>query len=97
MENSDSMQKLQQEKLQPLVDGNKWNIAWSSSIEEVNPSEDQYTMIIAHEFFDALPFHLLEVRIMFVLIQTHSYVPYSEVRRDGAKCSSHQTPTQQSR
>ncbi|KAI0342727.1 DUF185-domain-containing protein [Trametopsis cervina] len=60
VENSDSMQKLQQEKLQPLVDGNKWTIAWANSIEEVNPSEGQYTMIIAHEFFDALPFHLLE-------------------------------------
>jgi NADH dehydrogenase [ubiquinone] 1 alpha subcomplex assembly factor 7 len=38
-------------------------VAWHESIEEVPVEEDDmYTMFIAHEFFDALPIHVFEVK-----------------------------------
>jgi NADH dehydrogenase [ubiquinone] 1 alpha subcomplex assembly factor 7 len=61
VENSESMKNLQAEKLQELVEEAKWNLSWKNNIDEVENSEQQYTMVIAHEFFDALPFHLLQV------------------------------------
>jgi NADH dehydrogenase [ubiquinone] 1 alpha subcomplex assembly factor 7 len=55
------MKNLQAEKLQELVEEAKWNLSWKNNIDEVENSEQQYTMVVAHEFFDALPFHLLQV------------------------------------
>ena len=62
VENSASMRQLQSGKLQSIAEVNGWNISWVSSLDEVHHEEEIYTMIVAHEFFDALPFHLLEVR-----------------------------------
>lgn len=36
-------------------------LLWHDMIEDIHEDGDLYTMLIAHEFFDALPFHLLEV------------------------------------
>ncbi|KAH9998921.1 S-adenosyl-L-methionine-dependent methyltransferase [Russula vinacea] len=33
---------------------------WHDSIEDVPTADGVYTMLVAHEFFDALPFHLIE-------------------------------------
>lgn len=41
-------------------------MTWHDSIEEILEQEvdkDTYTVVIAHEFFDALPVHLIEVSI----------------------------------
>lgn len=38
-----------------------WNIQWHDNLDEIAPTDEQYTMVLAHEFFDALPFHLIEV------------------------------------
>ena len=37
-------------------------IHWHDSIDDVPAANSIYTMLVAHEFFDALPFHLIEVR-----------------------------------
>lgn len=61
VENSDSLRATQATNLQPWAERNKLNLAWKSNIDEVDYSDKHYTMIVAHEFFDALPFHLLQV------------------------------------
>jgi NADH dehydrogenase [ubiquinone] 1 alpha subcomplex assembly factor 7 len=53
---------VQQKKLQPWDGKNGLKIHWHDSIDDVPASDGTYTMLVAHEFFDALPFHLIEVR-----------------------------------
>ncbi|KAI0091038.1 S-adenosyl-L-methionine-dependent methyltransferase [Irpex rosettiformis] len=60
VENSDTLKTTQAETLRPLAEKNEWNLSWTSHIEEVEATDKQYTMVVAHEFFDALPFHLLQ-------------------------------------
>ena len=44
-------------------DGEKGlEIHWHDSIDDVPAASGIYTMLVAHEFFDALPFYLIEVR-----------------------------------
>lgn len=38
------------------------NVNWHDSLNEISPSPLEYTMLVAHEFFDALPIHMLQVR-----------------------------------
>lgn len=55
------MRALQQAKLS----SNKQldiEIHWHDSINEITSSPSEYTMLVAHEFFDALPIHILQVR-----------------------------------
>jgi NADH dehydrogenase [ubiquinone] 1 alpha subcomplex assembly factor 7 len=37
-------------------------LLWHNVIQDVKHSPDEYTMLLAHEFFDAMPVHLLKVR-----------------------------------
>jgi NADH dehydrogenase [ubiquinone] 1 alpha subcomplex assembly factor 7 len=53
---------VQQKKLQPWDGKNGLKIHWYDSIDDVPAADGTYTMLVAHEFFDALPFHLIEVR-----------------------------------
>ncbi|KAH9074340.1 putative S-adenosyl-L-methionine-dependent methyltransferase MidA, partial [Lactarius deliciosus] len=39
---------------------NGLRIHWHDSIDDVPAANGIYTMLVAHEFFDALPFHLIE-------------------------------------
>lgn len=64
VETSDAMQKTQDGKLRPTVQTNGWDLLWHNTLDEVPCDEGIYTMILAHEFFDALPFHLLEVCVL---------------------------------
>ncbi|KAN0134477.1 S-adenosyl-L-methionine-dependent methyltransferase [Lactarius tabidus] len=60
VESSPSLRAVQQEKLE-LWDGkNGLRIHWHDSIDDVPAANGIYTMLVAHEFFDALPFHLIE-------------------------------------
>ncbi|KAJ4477330.1 S-adenosyl-L-methionine-dependent methyltransferase [Lentinula aciculospora] len=34
------------------------SVQWHDSVDHINPSNDSYTMLVAHEFFDALPIHV---------------------------------------
>ncbi|KAF4614132.1 hypothetical protein D9613_007842 [Agrocybe pediades] len=36
------------------------HLHWHNSISEIPPSSSEYTMLVAHEFFDALPVHILQ-------------------------------------
>lgn len=52
------MRALQQAKL----GSHNIEIHWHNSINEIPSSPSEYTMLVAHEFFDALPIHILQVR-----------------------------------
>ncbi|THU99919.1 DUF185-domain-containing protein [Dendrothele bispora CBS 962.96] len=55
LENSQSLRDTQREKLSGLG----YKLQWHETIESIPKSPTQFTMLIAHEFFDALPIHLL--------------------------------------
>lgn len=54
------MRVLQEEKLKTPERGNV-HLHWHNSISEIPTDTNEYTMLIAHEFFDALPIHVLQV------------------------------------
>ncbi|KAI0044153.1 DUF185-domain-containing protein [Auriscalpium vulgare] len=60
VETSSSLRKIQEQKLQPWVDKHDLQLHWHDSIDDVPSSGESYTMLVAHEFFDALPIHLLQ-------------------------------------
>ena len=62
VESSPALRAVQQKKLQPWDGKNGLKIHWYDSIDDVPAADGTYTMLVAHEFFDALPFHLIEVR-----------------------------------
>ncbi len=62
VESSPSLRAVQQKKLEPWDGKNGLKIHWHDSIDDVPAANGIYTMLVAHEFFDALPFHLVEVR-----------------------------------
>ena len=74
MENSEKMQRLQKEKLGKRCEDMGAALTWCDKFEEVQPCKfrsrlrgsslwpaDEYTLFIAHEFFDAMPFNVFEV------------------------------------
>ncbi|KAH8987098.1 DUF185-domain-containing protein [Lactarius hatsudake] len=60
VESSQSLRAVQQKKLEPWDGKNGLKIHWHDSIDDVPAANGIYTMLVAHEFFDALPFHLIE-------------------------------------
>lgn len=60
VETSPSMQALQNDNLLSFSQKGGWDLAWNESIDEIEPSSGDYTMLVAHEFFDALPVSMLE-------------------------------------
>ncbi|KAK0205044.1 S-adenosyl-L-methionine-dependent methyltransferase [Desarmillaria ectypa] len=60
VETSPSMRTLQNDNLLPFSQKGGWDLAWNESIDEIEPSSGDYTMLVAHEFFDALPVSMLE-------------------------------------
>ncbi|KIJ66938.1 hypothetical protein HYDPIDRAFT_85910 [Hydnomerulius pinastri MD-312] len=60
VETSNAMRALQSEKLGGAKQAGGFDLTWHDSIDDVPHREDTYTMLVAHEFFDALPVHLLE-------------------------------------
>ncbi|KAH9463746.1 hypothetical protein MJO28_008107 [Puccinia striiformis f. sp. tritici] len=59
IENSQFMRDLQEQKLSPFNDLNG-KVCWFDRIEQVGKVDDQWTMVIGHEFFDALPVHIFQ-------------------------------------
>ncbi|KAH9481716.1 Protein arginine methyltransferase NDUFAF7, mitochondrial [Psilocybe cubensis] len=57
VETSPTMRALQKNH---LSDTPGVHIHWHNSINELVPSASEYTMLVAHEFFDALPVHVLQ-------------------------------------
>ncbi|KAL4064356.1 S-adenosyl-L-methionine-dependent methyltransferase [Scleroderma yunnanense] len=60
VETSPAMRTLQQSKLQSSVKNGSPKLVWHDALDEVPRSGDMYTMLVAHEFFDALPVHVIE-------------------------------------
>ncbi|KAJ3781358.1 S-adenosyl-L-methionine-dependent methyltransferase [Lentinula aff. detonsa] len=54
VETSLSLREIQRERL----NGAPASIQWYDSIDHITPSNDSFTMLVAHEFFDALPIHV---------------------------------------
>lgn len=62
VENSPYMKKLQEEKLSPWIKQGL-RVHWHGRIENVPIIDEKtFTMLAAHEFFDALPIHMFEKR-----------------------------------
>lgn len=68
VETSDIMWVRQQETLGPVLEDGSTHLVRHQSFEELfsEPGLDVFTMIIAHEFFDALPVHVIEVCTIFL-------------------------------
>ena len=56
-----TMQRIQAAKLQPWMDEHDVRISWHQSIDDIPTDDDAYTMLVAHEFFDALPIYYIQV------------------------------------
>jgi NADH dehydrogenase [ubiquinone] 1 alpha subcomplex assembly factor 7 len=61
VENSRSMRSIQETVLGPVCKDRSIQLVWHDSIDDIPHDDETYTMAAAHEFFDALPFHLLQV------------------------------------
>ncbi|GAA5846236.1 hypothetical protein JCM5353_003184 [Sporobolomyces roseus] len=59
VEQSEALQGVQKEALRRSGFG-ETPVFWHRNVEEVPKSEDEFTVAIAHEFFDALPIHIFE-------------------------------------
>lgn len=56
------MRSTQKTKLGSLSQTNGWALVWHDAVDSIPHDDSKFTLILAHEFFDALPFHLLQVR-----------------------------------
>ncbi|KAI0267855.1 S-adenosyl-L-methionine-dependent methyltransferase [Gloeopeniophorella convolvens] len=60
VETSQALRAVQEKKLASWDGKNGLKLHWHDSIDDVPTADGLYTMLVAHEFFDALPFHLIE-------------------------------------
>ncbi|RPD74986.1 DUF185-domain-containing protein [Lentinus tigrinus ALCF2SS1-7] len=60
VETSLAMRSAQKVKLGPLAQSNGWNLSWHDAVDNIPHDASKFTLVVAHEFFDALPFHLLQ-------------------------------------
>ncbi|KAJ7249238.1 DUF185-domain-containing protein [Mycena haematopus] len=61
VETSPTLRALQETRLSPSAAKYGCTLQWHNSIDDIASSEEaDFTMVIAHEFFDALPFHTIE-------------------------------------
>ncbi|EJU04917.1 DUF185-domain-containing protein [Dacryopinax primogenitus] len=60
VENSRVMREMQKGVLQASAAAQNVQLEWHHDLEEIDPDRNVYTMLVAHEFFDAMPIHMLE-------------------------------------
>lgn len=60
VESSVTMRALQESKLRKASQEGNFETLWHDAIEEIEHEEDVFTMLVAHEFFDALPVNVIE-------------------------------------
>jgi hypothetical protein len=80
VESSLALRAVQEKKLQAWGGNGKSGLElhWHHSVEDIPTTDGVYTMLVAHEFFDALPFHLIEVRLRHLhRCQTHTLIEKS--------------------
>ncbi|KAF8646184.1 hypothetical protein AX16_007328 [Volvariella volvacea WC 439] len=61
IETSQTLREVQRTKLGPIATNLGFELDWHDHMDEIPSSPDLYTLLVAHEFFDALPFHLLQL------------------------------------
>ncbi|KAF5372745.1 hypothetical protein D9615_010093 [Tricholomella constricta] len=59
VETSEAMREIQKQKLGSFVDKAGCDLHWHDNVDRIPPSP-AFSMVVAHEFFDALPFYLLQ-------------------------------------
>ncbi|KAJ6561910.1 S-adenosyl-L-methionine-dependent methyltransferase [Mycena capillaripes] len=60
VETSPTLRALQDTRLAPSAEKYGCTLEWHDSVDQIPLSDEAYTMVVAHEFFDALPFHTIE-------------------------------------
>lgn len=60
IETSEAMKAIQKEALEPANKQRTWTTHWNDSLEDLPVDNEKFTIVVAHEFFDALPFHLIQ-------------------------------------
>nr|GAT50423.1 predicted protein [Mycena chlorophos] len=60
VETSATLRALQATRLKSAATEQGFALQWHDLVEQIEQREDVFTAVVAHEFFDALPFHLLE-------------------------------------
>ncbi|KAG9315034.1 S-adenosyl-L-methionine-dependent methyltransferase [Chiua virens] len=60
VETSPAMCDLQCTTLETAWPHDRVQFAWHDALDQVNRRDDRFTMLVAHEFFDALPVHVIE-------------------------------------
>lgn len=91
VETSSLMKGMQQGTLRSILErfegSSNIKLEWYDTLENIPRQEDVFTILVAHEFFDALPFHLIRVcrADRFFLILYVSYTHTRELRRVGTK------------
>ena len=60
VESSPHLREVQKQKLEEAGFG-AVDTQWWGNVSEVPKSEDEFTVVVAHEFFDAMPIHIFEV------------------------------------
>ncbi|EIW57294.1 DUF185-domain-containing protein [Trametes versicolor FP-101664 SS1] len=60
VETSQTMRSAQDAKLSFLAKTHGWQLHWHDAVDQVPHDSSKFTLVLAHEFFDALPFHLLQ-------------------------------------
>ena len=61
VETSEALRKVQEEKLTKSPFFGSPNVQFHNHLSEIPRSPSEYTILVAHEFFDALPIHVLQV------------------------------------
>ncbi|KAH9945038.1 DUF185-domain-containing protein [Epithele typhae] len=60
VETSRAMRTKQESKLTNITQKNGWRLHWHDELIEIKPDANKFTLLVAHEFFDALPFRLFQ-------------------------------------
>jgi NADH dehydrogenase [ubiquinone] 1 alpha subcomplex assembly factor 7 len=61
VETSRPLRSMQEAALAPLATKLNSKLHWHDMIEDVPEDPEVFTVIVAHEFFDALPFRVVQV------------------------------------
>lgn len=83
------MRSIQNNKLQLSAQKGGWELYWHDSIDDIPQDSGEYTMLVAHEFFDALPIHVVEVRFFDLPFRSMFQLICRKLMVDGKKFWSH--------
>ncbi|KAF5342280.1 hypothetical protein D9611_001827 [Ephemerocybe angulata] len=84
VENSEALRTVQEQKLQASPYHDPPKLHWYNHIAEIPRNPSEYTILVAHEFFDALPIHVLQKQetgwheVLIASTETESPEPNNE-------------------